>query len=1355
MADQGTSTLAQALWFGRRAVQDGFLPPDALLDAIFSYMETQPNHSVKEHLVQQGLLTAFQGDSLNKRLDPLPDSWQLPTSQGSTPSTLTTDTSRYELGDIIQQGGVGRIYRAYDHRIGRHVAIKCLLDPGNTAAQERFAREYRITGSLEHPNIISVHDAGLSDELGPFYVMRLLEGQTLQDVLQRAHDQGTPGRTALLRTFLELCAAMAYAHGRGIVHRDLKPANIMVGDLGEAQVMDWGIALQVIENNLPTVLPYTSKEPHHSQVMGTPGYMAPEQARGENPVDERADIFALGCILYQTLTGQLPFRGYHLEDYIKALEGEPVPPSQHNPSVSKEMDAITLRMLANKPQDRYATVREVSTALTLYLEGTKTRKLREQRALAKVVEGIQARNNLEQREAKAEELLGELRGEQARLRPYDNLEKKRPLWDKERKIEALEEEAMDWLGEATSVLTQALALNPESQEAHNQLAELYHGRLLVAERRRDVGQQAYQEAMLRRHNNGRYDEFLKGEGVVWLLSDPPGARVTLYRMEEQDRILSPVEPQELGESPIGPLVLPKGSYLAILTMAGFQETRLPVLVQRDQRNIYRARMYQDNDCPEGFVYIPQGRFLMGGDPLTASAGRTERPFVQDMWMATFPVTVNDYLEFLNAHPEKLKAEPHVPRRSPDGGFYLPLTNEQWVLPEMDEDGDVWDPQWPVFSVSWYDAQAYADWRASVSHNSLRLPLSMELEKAARGVDGRFYPWGDHFDATFCKMGKSRPGPPKPESVGEYTKDISIYGVRDLAGGIREWCGDEMDPPDGALAFGGNWSGSELTSRAAHRWFLQKGQVTPGLGLRLAMNADAMPYHEGFREIQEGKPTHVSMHQRQNQRTPSPTDSNLKEQLASPDLWRHLVTHNDEAALAWLAQAARIQGATWSMIQAQGEDTPLAITGEAPDPLPSATLHLLSQRTTQEEAPSSEEQTPSPRMYRVYPCGDEGQEPLGYLVLPPGQPLSPENQDALAYPISLVLSRRQERQQAQRREQQAQQEASQVRQQLTIVREAFATVAPDTYLQEAYPLLDGQSRPMRKLFRMLDRVSQSDVNVLVRGESGVGKERVARTIHQNGPSPDGPFVAVNCGAIPENLVESELFGHVKGAFTGANQDHTGLFRQAHQGTLFLDEIGELSLEAQVKLLRALQNRTVRPVGGSTEYPFKARILAATHRDLKQMAEQGTFREDLYWRLVVVELEIPPLRERPEDIPLLVSRFLSQADPKPEITAEAMDILQRYPWPGNIRELENEIRRVLVVADDTISPKAFSQKLRESLKGSDSPRLQGTLREIVAHVERDAILLALQQAKGNKAETARKLGLSKRGLQLKLKRYNINE
>lgn len=1374
MSGTATSPLTQALWFGRRTIQDGFVAPDDLLEALFSYIEQNPNLWFQDYLVRLGLLTPFQNQTLQKRLEPMPTSWHR--SEPGPSSILETSHSRYERKELLQQGGAGKIYRAYDVILERDVAIKCLLQLDSPETQQRFVQEYRITGQLEHPNIISVHDAGFSEDWGPFYVMRLLEGETLQEVLSRAHTQGNPGRTTLLRTFLEICAAMAHAHSRGILHRDLKPTNIMVGDLGEAQIMDWGIAQpfspsesaeSAAESSIYTPIQATSRVGastlKRSHIAGTPGFMAPEQVLTEAALDPRSDVFSLGCILYQMLTGHLPFSGTDLEDYKQALQHSPRSPSAYDSRISQELDEITLRALAHHREERYDSVRELSTALALHLEGTKTRKLREQRALAKVAEGMEARQQLERCEAQAEHIVRGLRGEQARIRPHDPIEKKRPLWEKEKQIETLEKDAMVWLGEATSTLTQALALDPACQEAHNQLANLYQGRLLVAEQRRDTAQQAYHEAMLRRHNDGRYDEFLKQEGQVCFSSDPPQAQVALYRMEEVDRILTPQSVHYSGTTPLGPLTLPTGSYLAVLSLEGYREIRLPFVVQRDQRNHYRTRLYQPQDCPPDFVYIPQGSFQMGGDPLTASAGRVEYPFVPDIWVARFPVTIREYIDFLNAHIPPEQAHRHGPRRSPDGGYYL-LWEEhknQWVLPERDEDGDEWNPQWPVFAISWYDAQAYADWKAQTTHSPIRLPLAMELEKAARGVDGRFYPWGDHFDATFCKMGKSRPGPPKPEPIGAYPHDISVYGVQDLAGGIREWCSDQMEPADGAYAFGGNWSGSELTSRAAHRWFLQKGQVAPGIGMRLAMNASSMPYHQGFDT--NPTPTISSPPERIVISASPPTPAHhlphapMMERLVATEFWHHLAVQDHESSLLWLAQTARLSGALWAMIQSPQEDMALAIAGDAPEPLNPALLSAWlsttpeAQEVSPHPSPISAPSPPSkdPR-YVIYPCGSE---PLGYLILPADTPFSPETWQPLCTAITVVLRQRQDQSLARQREQQAHTEATQARQQLTLVREALATVIPDTYWREAYPLLDGQSRAMRKLYRMLDRVSQSDINVLIRGESGVGKERVALSIHQRSPYANGPFVPINCGAIPEHLVESELFGHVKGAFTGADSDHIGLFRQAEHGTLFLDEIAELSLEAQVKLLRTLQNRTVRPVGSTQEFPCKTRILAATHKDLKQCVLDGSFREDLYWRLVVVELDIPPLRERPEDIPTLVSQILSQHQPHKEISEQAVELLQRYPWPGNIRELENELKRAILVSEDKLLPSSFSRKLRESTHAATTS-LHGPLRDLVAQVESDAIRLVLQQTHGNKAETGRILGLSKRGLQLKIERYKLD-
>ncbi|MDX9730394.1 MAG: sigma-54 dependent transcriptional regulator, partial [Bdellovibrionales bacterium] len=240
------------------------------------------------------------------------------------------------------------------------------------------------------------------------------------------------------------------------------------------------------------------------------------------------------------------------------------------------------------------------------------------------------------------------------------------------------------------------------------------------------------------------------------------------------------------------------------------------------------------------------------------------------------------------------------------------------------------------------------------------------------------------------------------------------------------------------------------------------------------------------------------------------------------------------------------------------------------------------------------------------------------------------------------------------------------------------------LQKEYSFqnLVGNSEAMHKIFELIRKVSDSPTNVLVTGESGTGKEMVAKAIHYNSPLKDRPFVSVNCGAIPENLVESELFGHKKGSFTGAVSDKDGLFEVADGGTLFLDEIGELPLASQVRILRAIQEKTVRRVGGTEDIKVEVRIIAATNRDLEQMVQHGTFRQDLYYRLNVINIRTPALRERRDDVPLLANHFLTKYGERfgktiQTISKEAMDLLKRYDFPGNVRELENIIERTVAL------------------------------------------------------------------------------
>jgi two-component system, NtrC family, response regulator AtoC len=313
--------------------------------------------------------------------------------------------------------------------------------------------------------------------------------------------------------------------------------------------------------------------------------------------------------------------------------------------------------------------------------------------------------------------------------------------------------------------------------------------------------------------------------------------------------------------------------------------------------------------------------------------------------------------------------------------------------------------------------------------------------------------------------------------------------------------------------------------------------------------------------------------------------------------------------------------------------------------------------------------------------------------------------------------------------------------------------------------------MKPILRTVQKIASFPTTVLITGETGTGKERIAGAIHMEGKRRDRPFVAINCGAIPENLLESELFGHVKGAFTDANTDKSGLFETANGGTLFLDEIAELPLSLQVKILRALVEREIRRVGDTKTIPVDVRLIAATSRDLRASIETGAFREDLYYRLNVVSIHLPPLRDRKEDIHVLVEHFVAQIGArlgmsKLEVTPDAMAILSRYPWPGNVRELENAIERALVLSEggeritaadlddrfdilDRVEESGGTPTGLEELVGDDL-----SFKVVIPQVERLLIKRALERTRGNRTRAASLLGISHRALLYKLKEYGIS-
>ncbi len=318
-------------------------------------------------------------------------------------------------------------------------------------------------------------------------------------------------------------------------------------------------------------------------------------------------------------------------------------------------------------------------------------------------------------------------------------------------------------------------------------------------------------------------------------------------------------------------------------------------------------------------------------------------------------------------------------------------------------------------------------------------------------------------------------------------------------------------------------------------------------------------------------------------------------------------------------------------------------------------------------------------------------------------------------------------------------------------------------EDPEPLLVGESTLLRDVRRVIERVAPTPATVLITGESGTGKEIVARSLHRASAVRGGPFVKVNCAAIPEGLLESELFGYEKGAFTGAAARKPGRFELADGGSLFLDEIGEMPLSAQPKLLRAIQEGRFYRVGGTETLHVSVRLVAATNRDLRIEVNAGRFREDLFYRLHVVPIELPPLRARPEDIPMLARLFLERFAAKLQrpvtgIDPVALDALRAHPWPGNIRELENAIERATLMCDGTTLtardlPPEVAAGTRPSAAPASATPLRERIRAATQRIERDAILEALRLTEGNVTRAAKELGLSRRGLQLKMKELEI--
>jgi eukaryotic-like serine/threonine-protein kinase len=434
-------------------------------------------------------------------------------------------------------------------------------------------------------------------------------------------------------------------------------------------------------------------------------------------------------------------------------------------------------------------------------------------------------------------------------------EEKSAVWQAQDQVEEAKRRAGSTAGEALAVLMAALADPAQRDEARRGLADYFYARFLQAERVRDIEAREQYRALTQAFHDGRFDNELEGKGKLSIASDPGGADVTLYRFVERGFGLVGEHYADLGRTPVGPVELPKGSYLAVLRREGSPDVQYPVLVERSGAWSGTVHLYAESDIPPGLKYVPAGPYVQGGDPETRGwALPLDRPVIDDFFIAEFPVTTAEYVEFLEdlARTDPQLAQQRAPRVYPDRGHYFTLgADGRFTPPPPGPDGQQWHSRLPVVGVNWHDAMAYVQWRSARDGWAYTLPSERQWEKAARGVDGRWYPWGDRFDPSLCNMRDSRREGPGPVTVDEFPTDCSVYGVRGMAGNVRDWTstvvseelGDVELPSisymkwqqasDTRVLRGGAWS--PLVPRLADRYWVQPDLVLSFIGFRLAYN----------------------------------------------------------------------------------------------------------------------------------------------------------------------------------------------------------------------------------------------------------------------------------------------------------------------------------------------------------------------------------------------------------------------------------------------------------------------------------------------------------------------------------------
>lgn len=743
---------------------------------------------------------------------------------------------RYQAEDFIGEGGMGKVYEGLDAVLKRQVALKYLkgTDLDNPSAYNQFLLEALNSGMLDHPCIPPVHDVGVDSNGRPFYVMRLIRGTSLAETLNdtRGSNLGW-SLPRLLQVLIQVCGAVQYAHDSKILHLDIKPANIMIGEYEDVYLVDWGLS------------EHTDAKTGAARggTRGTPGYMSPEQADGVSQLTPAADCFALGVVLYEIVVGERPFGPGTPQTLLERVRDEDFRRSSSWLRSPPELREILEKTLQKDPENRATSPRWISERLQEFLEGreeAQRRQARAEAALEKADVELQGRRKIQER---CEAIRREL--ETTVVKSWAALEDKQRRWELEDALEESERGADAATERALRHLRDAYQEAPEEDKVRQALGRIYWERFEHAEIQGDDFQKLFLETQLRQLDCDEFVTALQGDGTLTLHCEPVPTTIELAKLVEVDRVLTPTEKLELPASELERHPLPMGSYLVTLRRHGYLPLTAPVFIGRGENVSRQWKLRTREDVESDFQVIPAGPFTMGGDAATFAAVPRQVQDVPEFCIAKYPVTWGEYQEYLQAiadedREEAVRRLPAVSAQRPDEW----TVDQEGVVRFVHENEET--RHWPIFQVTYEDAISYCKWRSGRDGRSYRLPTDAEWEKAARGEDARLFPWGNRFDALFCKNAHSTPERAQPEPVGRYSTDVSPYGVGDMAGGIREWCSSWFDEANGhRLVRGGSWNFGEIGAHCAYRLGCSPIVSYVFIGFRLAHDIEPHPVSEAL------------------------------------------------------------------------------------------------------------------------------------------------------------------------------------------------------------------------------------------------------------------------------------------------------------------------------------------------------------------------------------------------------------------------------------------------------------------------------------------------------------------------------